>query len=198
MQDVLRQEYDLQQRQSTRQPQSSAEGRGQEKQPRTCSHQTRKAPTSPGPQVLNYREQSILNRTPKKKTPLEYEGRVKNIYNSQDPALRPSGDEQSRKDENMEEFMMTSETLFDLLRATCRRAARYAADEIEGYDLATVSEYLDREDVRAWKDGEIIANLDLRTTVGLPDRSDPEQMKKMRGCYERAVAEVVDAIGEHA
>ncbi len=98
----------------------------------------------------------------------------------------------------MEEFMMTSETLFDLLRATCRRAARYAADEIEGYDLATVSEYLDREDVRAWKDGEIIANLDLRTTVGLPDRSDPEQMKKMRGCYERAVAEVVDAIGEHA
>ncbi len=98
----------------------------------------------------------------------------------------------------MEESMMNSETLFDLLRAACRRAARYAADEIEGYDLTAVGEYLDREDVRAWKDGEIIANLDLRTTAGLPDRSDPGQMTKMRRCYERAVAEAVEAIGEHA
>ena len=98
----------------------------------------------------------------------------------------------------MEEFMMTSETLFDLLRASCRRAAMYAADEIEGYDLKSVSEYLDREDVRNWKDGEIIANLDLRTTAGLPDRGDPHQMTKMRGCYERAVAEAVEAIEGHA
>ena len=86
--------------------------------------------------------------------------------------------------------MITNEALFDLLITACVRAARRASEDIPGYDLEKVEEYLARRDVRGASDGETIANLDLRTMAGCPDRDDPEQIAAMQSAFEEAVREI--------
>jgi hypothetical protein len=86
--------------------------------------------------------------------------------------------------------MITNEALFDLLNTACVRAARRASEDIPGYDLEKVEGYLARRDVRGWSDGETIANLDLRTMAGCPDRNDPEQIATMQSAFEDAVREI--------
>ncbi len=87
--------------------------------------------------------------------------------------------------------MITNEALFDLLNTACVRAARKASEDIPGYDLEKVEEYLAPRDVRGSGDGETIANLDLRTMAGCPDRDDPEQIAAMQSAFEDAVREIV-------